>query len=202
MGRAFDSIQVLRGCTFSAGAGDVVALHGSNGSGKTTALRIIAGVLSADQGQVAVCGAPPGDGWAAYVPAGDRMLHWRLTGRHDLRFYAALAGSAGERSEALIEAAVDAVDGSELLGRIVGECSTGQRRRLMVAAAMVTRAPVLLLDEPFSDLDRTGKHAISLACAEWAKQGGVVVYAAPEPGEGPPPTQAFQVADGVLERVS
>ena len=202
VGRGFGRVQVLQDCSFSAGAGEVVALHGANGSGKTTALRIIAGVLSADRGHVAVCGAPPGGGWAAYVPAGDRMLHWRLTGQHDLRFYAALGGAAKERSEAWIEAAVDAVDASELLGRIVGECSTGQRRRLMVAAAMVTGAPVLLLDEPFSDLDRAGKQAISLACASWAAQGGVVMYAAPEPGEGPSPTQALEVVDGRLRRVS
>jgi ABC-type multidrug transport system ATPase subunit len=200
--RSFGSRVVLERCSLLAGPGDILALHGANGSGKTTAIRILAGVLAPDSGQALVCDAPAGRGSAAYVPAGDRMLHWRLTGEHDLRFYAALAGSTGEEAAALIEGAAEAVGASSLVGRTVGECSTGQRRRLMVAAALVTGAPVLLLDEPFSDLDREGREAVSSACRTWAESGGVVVYAAPEPGDGPPATQAFAVVGSTLERVT
>ena len=199
--RSFGPRTVLERCSLSAGPGEIVALHGPNGSGKTTAIRLLAGVLSPDSGQALVCDQPAGQGSAAYVPAGDRMLHWRLTGEHDLRFYAALAGATGADAAARIADAADAVGASSLIGRTVGECSTGQRRRLMVAAVMVTGAPVLLLDEPYSDLDREGREAMSSACVAWTERGGTIVYAAPEPGDGPAPTQAFEVVGSTLERL-
>jgi ABC-type multidrug transport system ATPase subunit len=193
---------VLERCSLTAGPGEIVALHGPNGSGKTTAIRLLAGVLAPDSGLALVCEGPAGKGSAAYVPAGDRMLHWRLTGEHDLGFYAALAGSTGAEAGARIRSAAEAVGASSLIGRTVGECSTGQRHRLMLAAALVTGAPVLLLDEPFSDLDREGREAVSSACRSWAEGGGLVVYAAPEPADGPPPTQSFAVVGSTLEPIS
>jgi ABC-type multidrug transport system ATPase subunit len=197
--RSFGEAHVLRGCSLNASPGDIVAVYGRNGSGKTTLLRILAGVLAADDGWVTVCDAAPGRGWSCYVPAGDRMLHWRLTGEHDLRFFAALAGVGASVREAEISSAVEALDASDLRERTVGECSTGQRRRLMLAAAFVTGAPVVLLDEPYSDLDRRGRDAVAAACTAWTKAGGVVVYAAPEPGDGPTPSRGFGIAEGTLE---
>ena len=136
----------------------------------------------ADSGQALVCDEPAGQGSAAYVPAGDRMLHWRLTGEHDLRFYAALAGFHRRGGGARIDGAADAVGASSLVGRTVGECSTGQRRRLMVAARW-SRVPRCCCSTSPSP---TSTAKVARRCrrpvAAWAESGGVIVYAAPEPG--------------------
>jgi Cu-processing system ATP-binding protein len=193
--RSFAAIEVLSGISLSVGPGQIAAVRGANGSGKTTALRIGAGVLTPDGGSVFVCGAAPRSGASAFVPAGDRMLHWRLTGRQEVGFFAGLSGVGDDE---VIHAALGTVGATEFADRRVGECSTGQRRRLMIAAALVTRAPVLFIDEPFADLDSDGRLSVDQAFRAWTGAGGAVLYAAPEPHDGPEPDLAFEIAGGAL----
>jgi ABC-type Mn2+/Zn2+ transport system ATPase subunit len=82
--------------------------------------------------------------------------------------------------------AARAVGAEHLLGRRVGECSTGQRRRLMIAGALAGRFPVLLLDEPLEDLDAWGRDAVAAVVRDWTGEGGVVIMAAPSAAELPP----------------
>lgn len=185
--RSFGSHVVLERFSMSAPSGTVVAVRGRNGVGKTTLLRILAGVLVADHGHVTIDGAPPGRGSANFVPAGDRMLNWRLTGEQNLRFFARLRGTPRSSIRDAVVAAALALDAGDLLDQPVGVCSTGQRRRLMLATAVVGPAPVALLDEPYADLDAEGRATVEQLCAARAAAGGVVVYAAPNPDDGPPP---------------
>jgi ABC-type multidrug transport system ATPase subunit len=157
---------------------------GDNGSGKTTLLRILAGVLDADAGLVSVADAPPRHGLSSFVPSGDRMLHWRLTGAQNLGFFARLGGAGGPSLQADVRLAAAALDAEDLLQRHVGECSMGQRRRLMLAVGFLARAPVVLLDEPDADLDDDGRAAVEAACRSWADHGGVVVSATPTADSG------------------
>lgn len=193
--RSFRGRRVINGLSMSAPSGSSVAVVGPNGSGKTTLLRLIAGTLSLDAGDALVAGSPPGVGRTAFVPAGDRMLEWRLTGRQNLEFF---AGVAGHRTAAIKEALawVDdhlVLDG--LLERRVGESSTGQRRRLMAAAAFMTGAPVILLDEPLEDLDATARRSLERATSTWCAAGGVVVSAAPEASRALPATSVLTLVN-------
>ncbi|MBA3691706.1 MAG: ABC transporter ATP-binding protein [Actinobacteria bacterium] len=182
--RRFGDHTVLDGVDLDVVSGSVAMVLGDNGSGKSTLLRILAGVLDADAGRVSVAGAPPRHGLSSFVPAGDRMLHWRLTGAQNLGFFARLAGAAGPRLEADVRFAAAALDAEDLLQRKVGECSMGQRRRLMLAVGFLARAPVVLLDEPDADLDEDGRDAVEAACRSWADHGGVVVFASPTADNG------------------
>ena len=169
--------------SIEAPPGTVIGLVGANGSGKTTALRLIAGTLSPDRGEVQVCGAPAGRGASAFVPAGDRGLYWRISVEENLRFFARVVG--GEGASARVDAACESLDLSDLRQLRVEACSTGQRRRVMVARAVVSAAPLLLVDEPFEGLDEHGTASVSELAASWSASGGVVIWAAPTADHGP-----------------
>ena len=193
--RSFGARLVLHGVSLRVEAGQVAALVGPNGSGKTTLLRILAGVLDPSSGSVSVWGRAPGQGIAGYVPAGDRMLNWRLTGRENLRFFARIRGAAGDVDAAVV-AAAQTTGSVGLLDKRAGECSTGQRRRLILAVAFLGSPPVVLIDEPFSDLDEEGCMAVDAACRAWSTAGGLVLYAAPRRVDGPRADVVFRFAHG------
>jgi ABC-type multidrug transport system ATPase subunit len=178
--RLFGPREVLRDVHLSVGSGLVVALTGPNGSGKTTLLRILAGVLAPTGGRIRVADEPAGRGATGFVSATDRGLYWRLTGRGNLEFFAGLSAAPADVDEVAAE-----LDAANLLARRVGQCSTGERRRLAIARAVVARPPVLLIDEPFADLDDAGRDAVSGVVRGWASAGGTVVCAAPSPEEAP-----------------
>jgi ABC-2 type transport system ATP-binding protein len=193
--RSFGARLVLHGVSLRVEAGQIAALVGPNGSGKTTMLRILAGVLDPSSGSVSVWGRAPGHGIAGYVPAGDRMLNWRLTGRENLRFFARIRGAAGDVDSAVV-AAAQTTGSVGLLDKRAGECSTGQRRRLILAVAFLGSPPVVLIDEPFSDLDEEGCVAVDAACRAWSTAGGLVLYAAPRRVDGPQADVVFRFAHG------
>lgn len=196
--RSFRGREVLRDVDLRLGPGVVAAILGENGSGKTTLLRLLAGTVFPDDGTISVCGGAPGRGWSSFVPSGDRALYWRLTGRADLAFFARLAGLDPVEVTRVTESAAAAVGAEGLLEKPIGECSTGQRRRLVLAQGLVGRAPVLLADEPFDDLDEPGRAAVGKVMHSWAGAGGVVVFAAPASGDGPEADLAFGLDAGRL----
>jgi ABC-2 type transport system ATP-binding protein len=197
--RSFGDRRVLEGIDLHVSSGSVTMLLGQNGSGKTTLLRILAGVLDADEGAVSVAGTPPRRGLSAFVPSGDRMLNWRLTGAQNLAFFSRLAGARGEEIDRDLARVASALDAAELLNRRVGECSMGQRRRLMIAVGFLSAAPVVLLDEPDADLDDDGREAVDALCRGWADAGGVVLFASPTAGTRPATNAIVQLRDGRLE---
>jgi len=197
--RSFGDREVLAGVSLRAETGTVTSVVGANGSGKTTLLRTIGGSLDAAEGKVAIGEAPPGRGWATFVPAGDRMLNWRLTVAQNLAFFARLAGFAGDERVARIRGAADALGTEALLNRPVGECSTGQRRRIMLSVGFLPGAPVVLLDEPFADLDDDARAIVNGVCVSWARSGGTIVYATPSEGDGPVADTTLYLVGGRIQ---
>jgi ABC-2 type transport system ATP-binding protein len=192
--RKFKDVSVLHKVDLEVGPGQVGALIGPNGSGKTTLLRVIAGILTPNDGQVSVAGEPPGRGRAGYVVAGDRGLYWRLTTLQNMEFFAGIAGFAPQEARACARQVLEALSAAALGTKRVEVCSTGQRRRVAIARGFVTRAPVVLVDEPFADLDEEGCAAVSNLIGRWAEQGGAVLYAAPIRGAGPPADLLFELS--------
>lgn len=197
--RRFGERTILHNVTFTIRPGQVGALIGPNGSGKTTLLRIVAGVLSADRGTVSVFGGSSADGRASYVPPGDRGLYWRLTGLQNLEFVARVRGASRRRATELAHLAARWLDAGDLLGKRIGTCSTGQRRRLTVATGFIGLTPVVLIDEPFADLDEEGCRAVEAMIRRWASDGGTVLYATPARGGGPSPDIELRLRSGRVE---
>src|SRR5690349_16325279 len=142
----------LRGASFSIRAGEVLGLVGPNGSGKTTLLECLSGLLAADGGRVVRDGRPlaPSERRDALFYMPDGMLPWpdqRVAWILD--FSAALQGA----SRADVAEMSRALELLPLASQRVGTLSKGQRRRVLIALALLTPPPVLLLDEPFDGLD-------------------------------------------------
>lgn len=197
--RNFGPVEVLKDVSLRIPAGTVTEIIGDNGAGKTSLLRILAGTLTPSGGEVSVAGAPPGRGLAALVPAGDRALYWRLTGRQELGFFAHITGLAPIDARTLTTAAAEALKIEHLMDRQIGTFSTGQRRRLMVARSLVGLAPLLLLDEPYADLDDNAREVVQSAVRAWTSQGGLALWTSPTAGGGPRPDSRFRLADGRLQ---
>lgn len=160
--KRFGPLDALGGVDLDVPRGNIVALLGVNGAGKSTLLRILGTTLAADTGTASVAGCdvvtdPLGARRSVGFFLGDeRSWYWRLTGRHNLEFFAALYGldkaGACERSDRLLRE-VGLADAAE---RAFSGYSAGMRLRLSLARALLRDPPVLLFDEPTRSLDPLG----------------------------------------------
>jgi heme exporter protein A len=183
IGKSFGGSPVLESVSFEAQPGDLVTVAGANGAGKTTLLRIIAGLVTPDAGSVSL--GSEGRTRAGWAPAGDRAVHWRLSARQNLGFIARLAHRRTDL-RVVIDEAIDALSIRSFDSLPLGTCSTGQRRRVMLAQAFLAGRPVVVLDEPFADLDAQGIDDVVRLIRSWRDGGGIVVVAAPQRADMPP----------------
>lgn len=135
-----DDRAVLRGATIEVGRG-LSLLRGENGAGKTTLLRALAGLVALAHGRRAVSGTPLYIGHRA-------MLLRGLTPRENLAFLASFRGVESDIAGALHRWGL-----ADVMDRPIDRLSAGQRRRTTLARLEIETPPVVLLDEPFADLD-------------------------------------------------
>lgn len=148
---------VLDALSLTVEAGDIYALLGGNGAGKSTTLSALLGFLKPVSGSLSVAGIDPVSDAAAarhkiaYLPE-NVALYEHLTARENVDYFLALAGEAHGADQ--VEAAFDAAGlQSEARDRPLGGYSKGMRQKVAIALAVVRQVPVLLLDEPTSGLD-------------------------------------------------
>lgn len=150
-------------------AGERVALVGPNAAGKTTLLRVVAGLRTPDAGEVEVFGLHPRDRSARArvgLVAHQSLLYPHLTPRENLRLWARLYGVPDTQADGLLER----LGVSPAERRPVSRLSQGTRRRASLARALVHSPALLLADEPFAGLDDSGAEAargviVSAGCA-------------------------------------
>jgi len=176
LGAGYGGGLAITGVSFALRGGETLALLGPNGGGKTTVLRAVLGELSPAVGSLLVsarCGSVPQTERARLdypVSALDVVLMgtlaqlpwWRRPGR-------------GERAAAA--RALERVGLGSLSGETFGSLSGGQRQRVLIARALVQEAAVLLLDEPFSGLDRASAERLESLIAELAGEGVAIAIA-------------------------
>jgi heme exporter protein A len=154
LGRAYGERPVLRGVSVEVPAGSTLVVFGPNGAGKSTLLRILATLLRPHEGAVSVLGRPlPKEAWAVRGRIGllghEPLLYRDLTGWENLRYHAALHQTGPGR----VEAVVAAVGMTRRAGDPVRTLSRGMVQRLAIARAVLHEPEVLLLDEPWANLD-------------------------------------------------
>jgi ABC-type multidrug transport system ATPase subunit len=155
--KRYRDVQALDGISFDVELGEVVALLGPNGAGKSTLIRILAGTVLADDGSATVAGhdvAGPAARRSLGLMLGDERSHyWRLSGRRNLAFFAALAGLSRREGATQAQRLLEEVELAEAADRPVLGYSSGMRARLSLARALIADPPVLLFDEPTRNLD-------------------------------------------------
>ena len=173
--KRFGALTALDRLTLEVGTGEIVGLLGPNGAGKTTALRTLLGLLEPTSGRAALFGV---DAWAqpveahrglAFIP-GEFAAWPQLTGGQMLDLLGATSGGYDRdyRDELIERFAFD----PRKRGR---SYSKGNRQKIAIIAALMTRAPLLVMDEPSSGLDPL-MHATFQACLREAKARGQTVF--------------------------
>jgi heme ABC exporter ATP-binding subunit CcmA len=148
--KQFGRFAALRGVTTEFGAGKFYAILGDNGAGKTTLLRIIAGLARPTGGYVSILGMSPREACRAIgYMAHPSLLYDEMSGMENLRYFARLYAIGDDNcDQAIRRVALDPA-----LSRPVGQYSQGMRQRMSLARAILHDPKILLLDEPFSNVD-------------------------------------------------
>jgi ABC-2 type transport system ATP-binding protein len=151
--KSYNGRAVLRGLSFTVGAGEVFGIAGRNGAGKTTTIEILQGLRSRDGGRIEVLGLDPASERARLRPLLGAQLQTsalpdRLRVGEALRLFAKLAGDSVDWRQLAEEWSLE-----PLLGKPFGTLSGGQRQRLFLALALVNRPRLVFLDELTQGLD-------------------------------------------------
>ena len=175
---------VLSGVTLQLPGGSALALVGANGSGKSTILKTVAGLLPAVMGTVRVFGDAPGRNpprvaYLSQFHPSESALPLRVIDVVRMARYASLGLLRWRTSEdeRLVHAALEAMQVTELSGEPLSALSGGQRQRVFLAQAVARGADLLLLDEPEANLDVVGKDACRAMIRRAVQQGGTVIVA-------------------------
>jgi heme ABC exporter ATP-binding subunit CcmA len=185
--RRFGARWVLRGASIAVAPGEVVGLLGANGSGKSTLLRVLATLLRPNAGTATIAGydilRDPDSvrrniGFLAHTPG----LYDDLTARENLAFAAVMLGAR----DADIDAALDRVSLAHFADERVRGFSAGMQRRLAIARLALTDPRLLLLDEPYSNLDTAGTELMNSLITATVEAGGAALIVLHElaPGSG------------------
>ena len=179
--KRFKERLAVDGVGFEVAPGETYGLLGPNGAGKTTTISMICGLLRRDGGEVTVAGASldrdPGQVKAAigYVPQ-DVALYPDLSGLENLRFWGRMYGLAGRELDERVEATLEVVGLAERAGDKVAAYSGGMQRRLNIAAGLLHRPRLLVLDEPTAGVDPQSRNAILAQVEALGGEGVAVLY--------------------------
>ena len=179
--KSFNEVKAVQDLSFCVREGELFAFLGVNGAGKSTTISILCGILQKDRGQVCVDGVDiDKDALSAKKGLGvvfqNSVLDKALTVRENLESRAALYGIFDKDfSERLAELA-QMLDFEDLLGRVVGKLSGGQRRRIDIARALLNRPRILVLDEPTTGLDPQTRKLLWNVVADLRKKENMTVF--------------------------
>jgi ABC-2 type transport system ATP-binding protein len=193
--KAYGKLEVLKGVDFTVESGSIFALLGSNGAGKTTAIRILATLLHADAGSARVAGfdvATQGQDVRASISLTGQFaaVDEVLSGRENLVLIARLRHltEPGRIADELLER----FSLTEAGGRKVATYSGGMRRRLDIAMSLIGNPPVIFLDEPTTGLDPEARLEVWATVKQLAQNGTTVLLT----------TQYLEEAEHLADRIA
>ena len=180
--KIFGRFAALRSVSAEFRAGRLYAVLGENGAGKSTLLRIMAGLAQPTRGEVRIFGAAPRAmqqrlGYMGHAS----FLYDELDARENLRYFAGLYGMPHAAQPAACDSAIAAVGLDPALARRVGDYSQGMRQRLSLARAVLHGPDLLLLDEPFSNLDAGSAAAMAQLLGRMREAGRTIFVVTHQP---------------------
>jgi heme exporter protein A len=166
--------EVFSGLNFKLASGQVLAVTGRNGAGKSSLLRMLAGLLRIEGGRLSLAGgdAERSIGEQAHYLGHQDALKSSLSVIENLEFWCNWLGGGGDPRAALGSVGLDGIAGLP-----AAYLSAGQKRRLSLARLVAIPRPIWLLDEPFAALDAVAQTALLFLMREHLASGGVIVAA-------------------------
>ncbi len=179
--KSFGAINALDNFSLTLDRGRFIALFGPNGAGKTTLLKVVASLISPDQGEVTFDAPRKGRGSVGYV-SHQTLLYPELTGFENLEFFARLYALRDRRER--VSSMLEAIGLSEASERRVRGYSRGMKQRLALARALLNDPPLLLLDEPYTGLDRLGSRLLTEILEKLKSKGRTILLVTHSVQEG------------------
>jgi ABC-type multidrug transport system ATPase subunit len=183
--KQFGRFAALRGVSADFASGRLHVILGDNGAGKTTLLRTIAGLAQPTRGTISVLGAKEIKTVRAHIGymAHPSLLYDEMSGMENLRYFAGLYGieddqSANQRCREVIASVKLDPD----LARPIGQYSQGMRQRMSLARALLNDPRLLLLDEPFSNVDSRSAQEMAGLLAQLRDRGKTLLVVTHQPG--------------------
>jgi ABC-2 type transport system ATP-binding protein len=182
--KAFGDVVAVDGISLTVGEGEVYALVGPDGAGKTTTMRLLCGALRSDEGRVTILGhdlnqqTEQARSFIGYLPQ-RFSLYGELTALENLRFFAEVRGLAARDWAPRAKEILEFVGLLEFADRRAEALSGGMRQKLGLAAALVHRPRVLLLDEPTGGVDAVTRQAFWQLLIQLLHQGVAVLISTP-----------------------
>ncbi len=194
--KAYGETQALAGVDFAVPAGSILGVLGPNGAGKTTAVRILTTLATPDDGLATVAGYDIRTQASEVrrqigVTAQDATLDGLLTGRQNLALIGELSRMGRSDSKSRAAELLDRFELTFAADRVLKGYSGGMRRRLDLAASLMTRPPVLFLDEPTTGLDPTSRQRVWDVIRELVGEGVTVLLT----------TQYLEEADTLADEI-
>ena len=193
-----DRFRAVDGIDLVVEPGEIFGLLGPNGAGKTTTMKMLATLLIPTSGTIRVLGIDPLTrprevrARLGAMLSGERSLYWKLTGRENLEYFAALYHVPPGETKARIANVLAAVKLADRADDYVERYSTGMRQRLALARALLPNPPLVVLDEPTVGLDPQASRDLRDRVRELKAQGRTVLLT----------THYMEEADQLCDRVA
>lgn len=179
--KSFGDVKAVNDLSFCVKKGELFAFLGVNGAGKSTTISIMCGQLSADSGEITICGKNIRDGMDDVksrlgVVFQNSVLDQSLTVKDNLESRASLYGIRGEAFKTRMKELAELLDFKNILNRTVGKLSGGQRRRVDIARALINKPEILILDEPTTGLDPQTRKLLWNVVTSLRKEENMTVF--------------------------
>jgi sodium transport system ATP-binding protein len=186
--KRFGDTSAVQGLSFAAGDGTITGLLGANGAGKSTTMRMIAGVLTPDEGAISIGGSDPQRNvTAAQQQVGAVLdhigLYARLTVRENLAYFARLRGLDRAELQHRVEGVLAELGLQKIADRATGGLSQGERMKVALGRVLIHRPTHLLLDEPTNGLDVPTVRALRQLLMGLRDAGVCILYSSHVLGE-------------------
>jgi len=194
--KSYAGKQAVQSLTLNVEPGEVFAFIGANGAGKTTTIKMLVGLLRADEGTISVGGynvlrsAREASSIVGYVPD-QPFVYDKLTGREFLEFVGRMYGLNDERLAANLQRQVETFELSEFLDRLSETYSHGMKQRLVFAASMIHQPQVIVLDEPMVGLDPHSMRVVKDLLQNESRRGTAVFIS----------THTLPLAEEIADRI-
>lgn len=197
--KSYGKKKILFNACMEAGPGELAVIVGRNGCGKTTLMRILAGILRPDTGQMTYFGKDVlkerslFEKMCGYLPQENPLIE-ELSVQDNISLWSGKTGPPEQRLTDMFQL-------EEMLKTPVARLSGGMKRRVSIACAVVKWPPILIMDEPTTALDIYFKDNVHEIMQKYRKMGGIIIMTSHDEKEIAAGDRRFVLADGVMKNV-